>query len=59
MEKIEREQAEAGLNKDKSDKEKKGLSRRKKRRLEKLQQDLELGRLEGDDKTKAEEDVKW
>ena len=29
------------------------------KRLNKLQEDLELGRLEGDEKTKAEEDLKW
>jgi hypothetical protein len=29
------------------------------KRLNKLQEDLELGRLEGDEKVKAEEDLKW
>ncbi|CAI2380066.1 unnamed protein product [Moneuplotes crassus] len=37
----------------------KGLSRRKQRRLDKLQQDLELNRLTGEDKEKAEKDLEW
>lgn len=37
----------------------KALSRRKQKRLDKLQLDLELGRLEGDEKAKAEKDIEW